>query len=267
MRKLRDAEFCALDIETTGINPVVDRIVEIGMIRFNIRDGAGESYCSLVHPGRDIPEKVIEIHGITNEMVRDAPPLIDILDDIAAFIGDRPLVIQNPRFDMGFLNIAYKLSGKQLPVLEAYDTVYLSRQTFMDMPNYRLTTLCSRLNIVIRHHRALSDAEAHMEVFRRVLKYHDPEGEWTFGDLQRLHGETIIPRLTQKQKEKLDFVNKIFIGDVVKIRYMDENGDITIRRIYPKEIIKNGRKSYIHAYCYLRKSDRYFNTRRILKIY
>lgn len=264
--KLSDALFCALDIETTGVNPVLDRIVEIGIIRFTLK-GVVETYQTLVNPERDIPEEVVRIHGITPAMVKDSPLVGTLLDAITEFIGESPLIIQNPRFDIAFLEVAYNHSARIIPPLWAYDTVRLSRKTFPDLPNYRLTTLCESLNITIRHHRALSDAEGCMEVFRKAIACHDRGGTWDFRDLDNLHGGALRAGLSRKAKQKLSLDNKIFLGDVIKIRYMDGNGNITTRRILPKQLIREGRKSYIYAYCYLRDDDRYFNTGRILKIF
>jgi DNA polymerase III epsilon subunit family exonuclease len=264
--KLTDAVFCALDFETTGINPVLDRIIEIGMVRFTM-DRVLDTFSTFINPRRDIPEGAVRIHGITGDMVKDAPPISSMLERVESFIGGSPLVIQNPRFDLAFLEAAFKESSRSLPRLEAYDTVRLSRKTFPDLPNYRLQTLCENLNIRICYHRALSDAEGCMEVFRKVVQNHDREGRWAMDDLINLHGRALQPRLTRKQKRMLNLDNTILLGDVVQIRYMDNNGNITTRRILPKELVQNGSKSYIYAFCYMRNDNRYFNTRRILKVY
>lgn len=264
--KLNDAVFCALDFETTGINPVIDRIIEVGMVKFTI-DGVIETYSSFINPERDIPPETTEIHGITDDMVKDAPLIESMLDTISEFIGDSPLIIQNPRFDLAFLDVAFKKCARRIPRLLAYDTVRLARSTFKNLPNYRLKTLCDNLNIEIHCHRALSDAMGCMEVFRHVVKIHDKNRDWNFLDLNKLHGCTIRPALSRKEKARLHLDNQIFIGDVVKIRYMDENGNITTRRILPKGVVRQGRKTYIYAYCYMRDDERYFNTGRILKVY
>jgi len=264
--RLRDAVYCALDIETTGINPVIDGIVEVGLIRFTM-DRVLETWSTLVDPGRDMPEEVVKIHHITSDMVRGAPHIGDLLEGISSFIGDAPLIIQNPRFDLAFMEVAYKKSTLNIPPFRAYDTVRLARQTFANLPNYRLSTLCEALNIDINYHRALSDAQGCMEVFRQVVRFHDRGGTWSFNDLHRIHGQAVRPRLSRREKERLHINNQIVIGDEVQIRYMDDAGKITIRRILPKELVRNGRKSYIYAYCYLRNDDRYFNTSRILKVF
>jgi DNA polymerase III epsilon subunit family exonuclease len=264
--RLKDAVYCALDFETTGINPVADGIVEIGLIRFTLGEVL-ETYSTFVNPGRDMPEAVIKIHGITGDMVKGAPPIADLLDSLAGFIGDSPLVIQNPRFDLSFMEVAFKQSTRDVPAFRAYDTVTIARQTFANLPNYRLQTLCESLGVEIRYHRALSDALGCMEVFRRAVAFHDHEGSWTFNDLHRIHGQPIRPRLSRREKERLHLNNRIVIGDEVQIRYMDETGKITNRRILPKGLVQNGGRSYLWAFCYLRNGDRYFNTRRILKVF
>ncbi len=264
--RLDEAVFCALDFETTGVNSVIDKIIEIGMVRFTMNEVLC-TYSSFVDPQRDIPEGAFQIHGITEDMVKGAPLMENLLEDVAGFIGDSPLVIQNPRFDLAFLDVAFRHSSKHIPPLEAYDTVRLARKTFPDLPNYRLRTLCESLDINIHYHRALSDAQGCMEVFRRVVAFHDRNREWKLNDLNNLHGKIFQPQLTKKEKKRLNLNNTICIGDVVQIRYMDNNGDITTRRILPKELVQNGNKSYIYAFCYMRNDNRYFNTRRILKVF
>jgi len=260
--RLDEAVFCSLDFETTGINPVVDRVVEVGMVKFTMAEELS-AYSTLVNPGRDIPENVVMIHGITGDMVKNSPAMGDLLEDIAAFIGDSPLIIQNPRFDLAFLGVAFIESNAAVPPLRAYDTVRLARKTFMGLPNYRLETLCRSLDIALKPHRALSDARGCMEVFRNVIRFHDRNGEWDFNDLNRLHGSMMKPRLSRKEKQHLYLSKKIFSGVVVQIRYVDERGNVTVRRVLPKQVIKNGTKTYLHAFCYMRNEDRFFNTRRI----
>jgi len=264
---LSEAVFCTLDFETTGVNPALDRIVEIGMVRFTL-DETLDTFSTLIDPDQEIPESATEIHGITNDMVCGAPRMDAVLPELKTFMGDATLVIQNPRFDLTFLEVAFKRTELGVPPLSAYDTVRLSRKTFVNFPNYRLETLCARLDIESTgHHRALADARSCMEVFRRIVRFHDADGSWTMKDLTRLHGDAMQPQLSRKQKRRMNLGNDIYIGDVVKIRYMDESGRVTTRRILPKEVVRQGNRTYIHAFCYMRNEDRYFNTRRILKVY
>jgi len=82
-KKLSETSFCALDLETTGTNAALHMIVEVGIVRFRM-SGIDEIFESLVNPGVKMPEEVISVHGITDDMVRNAPQIGDILADIRA---------------------------------------------------------------------------------------------------------------------------------------------------------------------------------------
>ena len=84
-------EYISFDLETTGLNPDIDRITEISACRF-INGKFSEEFTSLINPGISIPNNIIALTGITNNMVKDAPIISDILPDYLAFIGTTPLV-------------------------------------------------------------------------------------------------------------------------------------------------------------------------------
>lgn len=195
--KLKDTVFCALDLETTGPNYALDRIVEVGLIQFTL-DGVMKTFDTLVNPDMEIPQFIISIHGITNEMVKDAPRIGDLLKNIADFVGQSPLVIQNPQFDLGILESEFRRYDQRIPRLIAYDTVRLSRMTFTEMTNHKLNTLCENLNIKLEHHRALSDAFGCMEVFKKIIKHHDQSNMWDFRDFKKLHGKGVKPKSHKK---------------------------------------------------------------------
>ncbi|MFC1670064.1 exonuclease domain-containing protein [Spirochaetota bacterium] len=265
-QKMSEVVFCALDLETTGSNPIFNRIVEVGMVRFSL-DKIIDVYETLVDPEIDIPDDVISIHGITDSMVASSPKIEDILDDITDFIGDSILVIQGPIFDLTFLDQAYKEYGKKAPRLKSIDTVRLGRHAFPSLHNHKLKTICTHLGINLNHHRALSDARACMEIFKSFVNQFDPDDSWDLSDLLDLHGKFIKPRIIKKVNKYTKIFRKITIGEVSKIRYSDSHGNETVREILPQEIIKYGNKNYILAYCFLRQGKRYFQADNILKIF
>ena len=91
----------AIDIETTGLDPQSDAIIEIGAVRFNGHRIEAE-WTTLVNPGRPIPPFITQLTGITNEMVRNAPPIKAVIQDLADFVGDAPVIGHNVRFDLCF---------------------------------------------------------------------------------------------------------------------------------------------------------------------
>ena len=95
------SSIVALDIETTGLDPQTDAILEIGAVRFDGHRNEAE-YTTLVNPGRHIPEFITGLTGIDDAMVRQAPHIRDVLDELATFIGDAPILGHNIKFDLSF---------------------------------------------------------------------------------------------------------------------------------------------------------------------
>ena len=92
----------AIDIETTGLDPQKDAIIEIAAIRFNGRRVEAE-WLKLINPGRPIPRQITQLTGFTDEMVRHAPPIYAVIQELSDFIGDDPVLGHNVRFDLSFL--------------------------------------------------------------------------------------------------------------------------------------------------------------------
>ncbi len=162
--------FIMLDTETTGLSPANgDKMVEIGAIEMCGRkvnpDGVFHHY---IHPGRDIPDEVVRIHGIDNNKVKDCPSFADIAPQFLAFIDGATLVIHNAPFDLGF--IMNELAEAGLPDIDdvpVIDTLQLARKRFPHQRN-NLDALCDRFQIERGHrelHGALLDAELLAEVY------------------------------------------------------------------------------------------------------
>ncbi len=154
--------FVSLDLETTGLSAESDRIIEVGAVKVE-QGRVVNSFQRLINPGHALPDFVSVLTGITDADLVGAPPFTDIADDLAAFIGDLPMVGQNYQFDLGFLNAnGVKPSG---PV---FDTLDLSRILRPSAANHSLGWLIEELEIANENpHRALADAEATAHVFLR----------------------------------------------------------------------------------------------------
>jgi len=158
-------EFVALDLETTGLNPEVDQITEIGATRFT-RDGGDEHFQTLVNPGRAIPPEIEELTGIRNADVQGAPRFDQVVGELATFIGRRPVVGQNIKFDLTFLAKA----GLDLPVT-SYDTWEIASVLLPRADHLNLESLASELGVQQgTAHRALADAETARDVFLELLR-------------------------------------------------------------------------------------------------
>lgn len=155
----------ALDIETTGLDPDGDAITEIGAVRFNERRIEAEWH-SLINPGRRIPPQITQLTGITDAMVRGAPRIHEVIEELEEFVGDLPVLGHNVRFDLTFLkkNGVFKYNDP----LDTYDMAAVLLPT---AGRYNLGALAQSLGILLpATHRALDDARVTHAIFMRLYQ-------------------------------------------------------------------------------------------------
>lgn len=164
-----DDEFVVFDIETTGLSNKNDKITEIGAIK--VKNGQIiDNYSALVNPERDIPEKITELTGITNDMVKDKPTIETVLPEFLKFIGSNPIVAHNADFDTGFIRENADRINKSF-TNTTIDTLKLSRVLLPNLKRHRLNIIAKELNIsLLNHHRAVDDARATAEMFIKFIE-------------------------------------------------------------------------------------------------
>jgi len=163
-------DFIAFDLETTGTVAGVDRIVEIGAVRF-INGSPEAVFATLVNPGIAIPPEATRVNRITDEMVKGKPAIADLLDGFTEFCGDLPLVAHNAPFDTAFLVADYQANQIPAPRGLILDTLSIARKVLPGLPNYRLGTLVTHFKIAnSEFHRAQEDATYCGEIFIHLLK-------------------------------------------------------------------------------------------------
>ncbi len=172
----------AIDLETTGISPLVDKIIEIAAVKVSA-DGV-EVFETLINPKIEIPPFTTDIHGITDAMVKDAPLICEVLPKFAQFIGDLPLVAHNAKFDLGFLVFDYHQQKLPLPKSHVVCSCLAARRALRQVENHKLSTLCHALKIpLVNHHRASDDAWASLSVLAKCLvEQHKNTGKINLGD-------------------------------------------------------------------------------------
>lgn len=177
--------YVVFDTETTGLDTVRDEIVQIGAVRvMSKRLVRGETYETLVNPGRPIPQGSSRIHGITDEMVDQSPDAATALRGFHCFATDAVLVAHNAPFDLAFLK-------RHEPELElefdnpVLDTVLLSAVVFGQTETHTLDAIADRLGVRIDttvRHTATGDAIATAAVLVKLLPILEAHGIHTFGD-------------------------------------------------------------------------------------
>ena len=152
-----DEEFVAFDLETTGLSSVNDRIIEIGAVL--IKNGQEvDRFQTFVDPQRKLERKIVDLTGITDEMLVGAPLIEEVLPKFLEFVGDRILVAHNADFDTGFIRA--ECSRQNLPYsFTTADTLILSQNLLSHLSKFKLDIVANALSLPeFNHHRAADDA-------------------------------------------------------------------------------------------------------------
>lgn len=159
-------DYIAFDLETTGLDPEMNDIIEIGAVK--VIDGKADQYFStFVDPVYPIPEEATRVNHITDEMVCGAPRIGEALREFISFIGEVPLLVaHNVRFDAKFLEQAAKAQHVEISY-KYLDSLAVAQKYFPELKDYKLGTVARHLRYNIENaHRALDDAKAVHEIIR-----------------------------------------------------------------------------------------------------
>lgn len=159
-----DGTFICFDIETTGLSAARDKITEIGAVK--VENGViTDTFSTFANPEMPIPQKITQLTGITDDMVKDAPSQSEAVGAFLEFAGDNVLVAHNAPFDTSFIAKACEDMGKEYNYT-SIDTVAISRAILTDIKNCKLDTVAKFLRLGdFNHHRATDDAEMLARIF------------------------------------------------------------------------------------------------------
>lgn len=164
------SDYVAIDIETTGLSPQRDNIIELGAVR--VRHGKPtEQFSQLIYPGMPLPAKITGITGITDADLAGKPDLRAVLPAFLSFVGNDVVVGHNLRFDLGFINAAASSIGMAGVSNPTVDTLPLAQATWPELPNHKLETLIRHLGIADKEaHRGADDALRTAQVLEAIRK-------------------------------------------------------------------------------------------------
>ena len=166
---IKDTTFVVVDIETTGLCFDADEIIEIGAVKM-VNNEIVDRFNTFVKPTKPVPVNITSLTGITNDMLKSAPPIEKAIVSFIEFLSDGIFVAHNAQFDSGF--IRRDTSRLNIPFNnKILDTLALSRILFPQLKNHRLDTLAKELKIKMgSHHRAVDDANTDALILKELLK-------------------------------------------------------------------------------------------------
>ena len=185
-----NTEYCVFDIETTGLSYRTEKITEIGAIK--IKNGEViDTFECFVNPEKPIPYEVIKVTHITDDMVRDAETIEQVLPKFLEFVGDDVLVAHNANFDVGFIRNFAK--QQNLKFENTYiDTLGIARDMFPDYKKYKLGIIAENLNIRVDvAHRALDDVKTLVKDFEVMTRNIKEKCAKTIDDFENLYKDKI----------------------------------------------------------------------------
>jgi DNA polymerase-3 subunit epsilon len=172
-----------IDFETTGLSPDMgDRATEVAIVIVD-NGKIADRYQSLMNAGVRIPAFIESLTGISNAMIRKAPPAAEVMHELAEFVGDVPLVAHNASFDSKFLDAEWSRINRHRRQ-EFACSMLLARRIYPAAPDHKLGTLVSHLKLpsAARHHRALADAEMTAHLWVKMVS-----------DIKQKYGMSAVP--------------------------------------------------------------------------
>lgn len=222
-QNIRDVSFCAIDLETSGSYPMHSEICEMAAVKYQ-NGQIVDRFQTLVKPSHKMSDFIIGIHGITNEMVADAPKIEQVLPAFMEFIKSSACIAHHIPFDLGFLVYELEKRNMKLPDEPAFCSSRLARKIVPDSPNHKLQTLANYLHLPMgTAHRALADSEACLSVFWKCMERLELQ----------VKGPVTLTRLFQEQKEQLYWKN-FSIDELKNVSYLS----VMIEAINKKMVIE-----------------------------
>lgn len=176
-----------LDTETTGLDFKKERMVEFAAVRLE-NGKIKDSFQTLINPEQHIRKSSIAIHGITEEMVADAPTEAEAMPKILEFMGDHPFVAHNAVFDYSFLNEAsIRTTGKEL-TNQRIDSQQMFKEVFPELDSHGLEPLTNKFNVELtNHHRAMADTMGLALAYPQLKKLYLQKYDWERKQLENIN--------------------------------------------------------------------------------
>lgn len=234
-----------LDVETTGLDYKKERMVEFAALR--LENGViKDSFETLINPEQHIRKSSIAIHGIVEDMVKDAPTEAEILPKILEFIGDYPIVAHNAIFDFSFLNEASLRQYKKEIVNPRIDTQMIFREVYPDLDSHGLEALMTKMDVPFDlRHRAMADTKGLALAYPKLKKLYDKKYDWQLKQIDNIEylfeRYLRIQQAVQVMQSELQDLKSIF-----KL-YFDKGG-VPIQAMTGENLTYTSKQSYSYDF-------------------
>ncbi len=193
--------YISIDLETTGLNPKLDKIIEIGAVKVE-KGVITETFETFVNPGRLLEQRIVELTGIRDADLKDAPYAEEVLPGLLDFLGDDTLIGHSILFDYSFLKKA-AVDQKLTFEKQAIDTLKIARRFLGELEHRSLDYLCEYYKIPHHAHRALADAKATSLLYQKLAELFEQEEDCLFKPTKLHYQVKRDTPATKPQKERL----------------------------------------------------------------
>jgi DNA polymerase III subunit epsilon len=257
------ADWIAFDLETTGLVAEIDRVVEIGAVRFDASGRELGRFARLVNPERPMSPAAEAIHGLSDAHLAGASTARSVLPEFLAFIGDEttPLIAHNAAFDARFLGQELERAGFSTPGHPVIDTLALARRRIPELVNHRLETLASLLNLnPSDQHRALADSLRVKGLWIALEGPSEPSDALVSYPIRGGNDSTPAVPLGWET-----LVATIARGGQVRMEYTGGTRGDGPRLVTPRAFVHRGGVPYLVAFCHLDAFEKSFRLDRVLR--
>lgn len=200
---IKTDSYVCVDLETTGLNPKTDKIIEIGAVKVigGVCVGTFETF---VNPGRMLSDRIVELTGITDVQLKGAPSIEEVLPELLSFFGEHVLLGHSVLFDYSFIKKA-AVNGKYTFERNGIDTLKIARKYLPELESRSLDFLCGHYKIPHKAHRALEDAKATCTLYDKLWEgFHGAEeADKFFAPAKLIYQVKRETPITPAQKERL----------------------------------------------------------------
>lgn len=231
--------YISLDLETTGLNPKLDKIIEIGAIK--VKDGViVDVFSSFVNPGRTLTDEISKLTGIVESDLKNAPNISELIEDLLVFLEDLPLVGHKILFDYSFVKKAAVNHNLEFEK-KGIDTLKIARKHLSKLESKTLTFLCKHFEIPHNAHRALEDARATSILYSKLADICYQEID--FRPRELLFKVKKEGPITKKQIERLEnLLNRLNLVPEVELSMLTKN---EASRYIDKLLAKHGGSDFL----------------------